>query len=77
MFRGAETPGEAAHMGTYARGMRSQTRRVGRVACKATRRSGADGLSAAVVIGARHPGASFAPGTYTRRALHSLAGYLG
>ena len=43
--------------------MRSQTRRAGRVVCQTTRLSSADSLSAAVVIRARHPGASFTPVT--------------
>jgi hypothetical protein len=54
--------------------MRSQTRRAGRVVCQTTRLSSADSLSAAVVIRARHPGASFTPVTYTRRALQYWGG---
>ena len=42
---------------------------------EATRRSGTGSLSTAVVIGARHPGASFTPVTYTHRALQYCYGH--
>ena len=57
--------------------MRSQTRRVGCVVCETTRLSSADGLSTVVVIGARHPGASFTPVTTYAQGVAVFGAILG